>query len=65
MPLLNARCGLPGKPVRRACVHEHVLDAYCCDLHFEHAESGFCLACFETDGHECPIVLTRIAEVAS
>jgi hypothetical protein len=61
---LGARCGLPGHPVRRACVHEHVIDTCACDLHIEHAESGFCLACFEADGHECPITIVRLPEVA-
>lgn len=65
MPELNARCGEPGVPVRRGCVHEHVLDAYACEWHIALATTGYCLTCFETDGHDCPIVLERIAEVSS
>ena len=64
MPDLNARCGFPGQPVRRACVHEHVLDTVACAVHIARAaDSGYCLTCLEVDGHECPITVIPLTEV--
>jgi hypothetical protein len=64
MPDLNARCGDPGLPVRRACACEHVLDTVACAIHIAMAQdSGYCLTCYEIDGHECPITVIPLAEV--
>jgi hypothetical protein len=62
-PDLNARCGEPGQPVRRACAHEHVTDTLACDTHIRLAALGYCATCFETDGHDCPIIVVPLAEV--
>ena len=47
---------------RRACVHEHVREAWICS---DHADQGWnsCKACKELAGelsHECPITITEV-----
>ena len=55
-------CETPTRSYRRACVHEHIREAWLCDGH-GYSDDGLCRPCFEADGHECPIVLVPIAEV--
>ena len=65
IPFFGGACGLPAAGVyRRACVHEHMRDDYVCAAHVEMTGLGYCLTCFELDGHECPITLTAV-EVTS
>lgn len=61
MPVFGRECGDPGRPVRSACVHEHVRDRYCCDFHLSFARVAFCRACHEIDGHECPVTIIELA----
>lgn len=57
-------CGKPGVAIRRACVHEHVRDGHLCFMHSMFGD-GSCLACFEADGHDCPITVVLLAGEAS
>jgi hypothetical protein len=53
-------CGVTGRAMRRACLHEHVADVFACQPHLELLENGFCITCLGTDGHQCPIRLTAL-----
>jgi len=55
-------CRRPGRKVRRACLHEHVSDLFVCAVHEERGArgEGFCIPCYETDGHRCPIRLQPV-----
>ena len=64
-PDLDARCGAPGQAVIRACVHEHVTETVACEAHIAITELGYCLACMDADGHDCPITITLIGGGAS
>ncbi len=51
-------CPEPGAyQVRLVCVHEHIRTGVMCDWHAEDIQRsdsvGFCLACYQADGHEC------------
>ena len=64
--LIPVICGAPAEGLyRRACVHEHVRDGWLCTLHAGIPESALCKACFDVDGHECPISLVRIGDAAT
>lgn len=48
-----------------ACVHEHVTERELCAVHAKPRVALWCRVCYGIDGpagHECPVVLTRIAE---
>jgi len=60
-------CGKPAHPVTKACLHEHISDRMLCDFHIADVSNGSCQACFDADGHKCPIVIVprETAEVTS
>jgi hypothetical protein len=57
-----AQMDLEDGAVRRACLHEHVADLFVCAVHEERGArgEGFCIPCYEIDGHRCPIRLQPV-----
>ena len=62
---LGCRCGeTPAQLCRITCVHEHIRDRWICSGHKSDG-GGACRACFEADGHVCPITIMSIPAVTS
>jgi hypothetical protein len=58
-------CRLPGRAMRRICVHEHVRDVLACPTHEALMDIGYCITCREIDGHRCPIeIAAREVEIS-